>query len=170
MILTGKQIIKEQESKNIEINPFDSKNVNPNSYNYRLGRYLKVMSRDQKIHKVIDLYEYPEGYVLNKETLYLGNTYEAIGSNCFAMSLIGRSSIGRYGLFMQVSANLGHTGSNHCWTLEILPTLPIKVYYKMKIGQVSFWKNSGKLIKTIHYYNKFNNPMESMINNDFDRK
>lgn len=169
MILTGSQIIKEQNKRKIKISPFEIKNVNPNSYNYRLGRYLKIINGDQEISETIDLSQYPNGYVLTTETLYLGSTYECIGSDYYAMSLIGRSSIGRYGLFMQISANLGHTGSKHCWTLEILATLPIKVYYKMKIGQVSFWKNRGEIIKTKHHYNNFNIPKESMMSNDFDR-
>jgi hypothetical protein len=52
---------------------------------------------------------------------------EELGSRKYAMSLIGRSSIGRLGLFLQVSANLGHTGSSHCWTLELAQGLSLTV-------------------------------------------
>ena len=37
MILTGQQIIKEVRSGGIVISPFSEEQVNPNSYNYRLG-------------------------------------------------------------------------------------------------------------------------------------
>lgn len=166
MILTGNKIIKEVENGNITLEPFEEKMINPNSFNYRLGRFLKKSYIDEKNNlkfEVIDLLEYPDGYILFPGNLYLGSTYEKIGSTLYAMSLIGRSSMGRYGLFLQISANLGHTSSCHCWTLEIVPILKIKVYYKMCIGQVSFWNNFGVIEKTNHKYNKFNIPTEGGI-------
>ena len=59
------------------------------------------------------------------------------------MSLIGRSSTGRLGLFLQVSADLGHTGSVHNWTLEIVAAKAIVIYPGMIVGQISFWENLG---------------------------
>lgn len=163
MILTGSEIIKEQGKGNIAIIPFHKKNVNPNSYNYRLDRFIKKSVIDGfKVRFLdIDLKNYPQGYVLEKGNLYLANTYENIGSSKYAMSLIGRSSLGRLGMFLQVSANLGHTGSSHHWTLEIVPCIDIKVYYKMIVGQVSFWTNEGELSVSNHIYNKYNFPTES---------
>ena len=37
MILTGDAIIKAVKKGDIFLSPFDEKQVNPNSYNYRLG-------------------------------------------------------------------------------------------------------------------------------------
>ncbi len=156
--------MEEQEKGNISLIPFHPDQINPNSYNYRLGRYLKEKTNDSPLEfKEIDLLDYPDGYVLNSNKFYLGSTYEMIGSNKYAMSLIGRSSMGRYGLFLQVSANLGHTNSKHCWTLEILPLINLKVYFKMKIGQVSFWENHGDIKGTNHLYNRYNLPTESKV-------
>lgn len=82
-----------------------------------------------------------DGYILKPRQMYLGHTAETIGSRKYAMSLIGRSSVGRLGLFLQISANLGHTTSSHKWTLEMVSVKPLKIYPYMKIGQVSFWEN-----------------------------
>lgn len=160
MILTGKKILKEILKSKITINPFDKNNLNPNSYNYRLGRFLKKIENN-KIEN-IDLKKYPDGYIIEKTKLYIGSTFEVIGSKKYAMSLIGRSSMGRLGLFLQISANLGHVYSEHNWTLEIVSCLNIKIYYKMKIGQVSFWKNFGFIEKREGKYNKFNEPTISL--------
>ncbi|MCK6599129.1 MAG: hypothetical protein L6Q37_12250 [Bdellovibrionaceae bacterium] len=163
MILTKKKIIEEIADGNISIDPFILENVNPNSYNYRLGSTLKVgMQKDDST--IFETVFIPKtGYVLQPGILYLGTTLEKIGSNKFSMSLIGRSSLGRLGLFLQISANLGHTGSNHCWTLEMYCCKPIRIYPEMKIGQVSFWVNQG--IQGIYskYYAKSNLPLESNL-------
>ena len=45
MILTGSEIIKEHEKGNIIIEPFFQEQINPNSYNYRLGHKLKIFSQ-----------------------------------------------------------------------------------------------------------------------------
>ena len=91
----------------------------------------------------------------------LATTKEIIGSSQYAMSLIGRSSMGRYGLFLQCSANLGHTTSKHKWTLEIVAAIPIKLYPGMIIGQVSFWRNFGSVKKYKGRYGFLNHPQES---------
>lgn len=165
MILVGKQILLEQNAGNICISPFSEDQINPNSYNYRLGRFLKVSETDGEKFwfNTIDLWDYPNGYIITPGHTYLGSTYESIGSTKYAMSLIGRSSLGRYGMFLQISANLGHTGSSHHWTLEIVPTLPIKLYYHMIIGQVSFWVNDGPEFRTSHRYNHFDEPTETLL-------
>ena len=46
MILTGKEITKQVSNNRIIITPFNSENVNPNSYNVELGDYLKVYEED----------------------------------------------------------------------------------------------------------------------------
>jgi dCTP deaminase len=163
MILTGKKIIEKLNEGLIEIYPFERENINPNSYNFRLGRTLKESYVDNEARINFRVIEIPDdGFVLKKKTLYLGHTHETLGSNTYAMSLIGRSSIGRLGLFLQVSANLGHTFSCHQWTLELFPIHPIKIYPLMNIGQISFWENQGELRQFNHRYNQFNIPHESI--------
>jgi dCTP deaminase len=147
MILTGKEIKKNVENRKIHIYPFVEENVNPNSYNYRLGYDLleindfSIDAKKPSNKRKIDLSE--EGYVLQPQRLYLASTYEEIGSDHYVTSLIGRSSIGRLGLFLQITADLGHLGAKHRWTLELKCVQPLKVYPGMKIGQVSFWSIKG---------------------------
>src|SRR5262249_42758117 len=76
--------------------------------------------------------------------LYLGATHERIGSRQYVMTLLGRSSIGRLGIFLNITADLGHLGSESCWTLEIRVVQAVRVYPRMKIGQVAFWLVEGE--------------------------
>ena len=46
MILSGKEILKNIESKDIIIEPFDKSRVNPNSYNLTLSDELLVYEND----------------------------------------------------------------------------------------------------------------------------
>lgn len=147
MILTSCEIQRQVHKKNINIVPFDTQMLNPNSYNYRLDYTLleidcSIDAKQPCTYKTIHLSE--DGYVLQPNKLYLANTYEKIGSKKFVTQLIGRSSIGRLGLFLQITAPLGHVGTNHKWTLELKAVQPLRVYPLMKIGQVTFWKIKGK--------------------------
>ena len=152
MILTNLEIIKQVKKRNILIEPFDINLINPNSYNYRLDHELLEFdgvldAKKECIPRKIILTE--DGYVLKPNKLYLASTYEKIGSNQFVTQLIGRSSVGRLGLFLQITAPIGHIGTCHKWTLELKVVQPLKVYPLMKIGQVSFWKIKGS--KKINY-------------------
>ena len=154
LILTKLEIIKNYRKKRLKIEPFDINLLNPNSYNYRLGNELLEFDecidarKKSKVNKIV-LTE--AGYVLKPNKLYLAATYESIGSDKFVTQLIGRSSIGRLGLFLQVTAPIGHVGTYHNWTLELKTVQPLRVYPYMKIGQVSFWKIKGN--KDINYLN-----------------
>lgn len=162
MILSGNEIIREVQNKNIVLEPFSIENINPNSYNYTLNEQIIELKYDinkEKIvkytHKLTD-----EGMVLHPGVLYLGVTNEEIGSTKYATSLIGRSSIGRLGMHLQISANLGHTGTSHKWTLEIRVAKKIRIYPNVKIGQVSFWENKGTLSLYNGFYKEINIPHE----------
>ena len=164
MILTGREILKEVERGDIVIHPFNPKQVNPNSYNYCLSSTIKVfveMRGTKPVFKEINIPD--KGFVLETGQLYLAHTREVIGSKKYAMSLIGRSSIGRLGLFLQASANLGHTSSEHQWTLELVAAKKIRIYPGMIIGQVSFWENKGELEEYKGRYGKLSQSQESLL-------
>lgn len=164
MILTGSKIKEEVINGNITIIPFCSDQVNPNSYNYRLGFVLKVFQKFDGEKAIFEEIKIPkDGYILEPKKMYLAVTKEVIGSNKYAMSLIGRSSMGRYGLFLQCSANLGHTTCEHKWTLELVASIPIKIYPEMVIGQVSFWNNLGSIEEYNGKYGYLNYPQESYL-------
>ncbi|WP_458718085.1 dCTP deaminase [Pseudomonas gregormendelii] len=164
MILTGQKIIDSICNGDITISNFDYSRINPNSYNYLLGDEIKVFSgkTPDGFPKFDTVKLKEEGYVLHPGAMYLGVTDEIIGSSRYAMSLIGRSSIGRLGLFLQISANLGHTTSSHQWTLELHAARAIRVYPKMPIGQVSFWQNDGSIQCLGKNYALYNSPMERL--------
>lgn len=163
MIFTGTAIENAQMEGDICISPFAPSQLNPNSYNYRLGKHLKVFKATKNGRPVFSDIEIPEaGYVLQPHTMYLGHTKEIIGSKKYAISLIGRSSMGRLGLFLQVSANLGHTTSCHQWTLELVAAKPIRLYPNMIIGQVTFWDNQGEIYDHPFTYANFSLPTEQI--------
>lgn len=148
MILTGSAITEAIEHGEITFDPFDTSMINPNSVNYRLGPQLKVQTgpvADPRKPAQLETIDLPaDGYVLQPGITYLGVTVERIGSQCYVPSLIGRSSLGRLGCFLQVSADLGQLGSVHRWTLEIVVVQPLRVYPGMRMGQVSFWAPRGQ--------------------------
>lgn len=148
MILTGSEITRAMTRGDITLVPFDPECVNPNSYNYHLGPEL-ITFADGLVSPLDNPGERltipPQGYVLHPDHLYLGSTLERIGSKKYAVSLIGRSTIGRLGLWLQITADLGHVGCNHYWTLEMLVVQPLRIFAGMPIGQVSFWQCLGPL-------------------------
>src|SRR5471030_258611 len=162
MILTGSAIRQSIANKDIFFEPFDSRAINPNSINYRLGDRLHQVEVDHenKINHTPVPFD-GERFLLLKDKLYLGHTHEIIGSKKYVASLIGRSSIGRLGLFVQVSANLGQMGAIHRWTLELFPTQDIYVYPGQTIGQVSFWTTHGKPLAYSGWFGRHNIPMPS---------
>ena len=169
MILSGLKIKEEIKNNKINIIPFEEKLLNPNSYNYRLGYELLEIDDEiidpKKETKYKKILLTKKGYVLKPHKLYLGSTLEQIGSSKYVTQLIGRSSVGRLGLFLQVTAPLGHVGCNHHWTLELKTVQPLRIYPEMKIGQVTFWKIHGDIDKTYQNgkYNSYSKPHISMF-------
>src|SRR5208282_4842071 len=137
MILTGPAIKSAVKRGDVALEPFDETDLNPNSYNYHLAYSVLVLGHGGKLSRKVSL---PAGgYVLKPGKVYLGATLERIGSDRYVTLLLGRSSIGRLGIFLNVTADLGHIGSCSHWTLELTVVQPVRIYPKMKIGQVSFW-------------------------------
>lgn len=142
MILTGHAIAAAYASGEICIEPFDKAQLKPCSYAYRLGPQLGVPNIEQTPVSFETITIPETGYVLQPGRMYLGHTFETLGSDHYSMSLIGRSSVGRLGLFLQVSANLIHIGARHQITLELVAAMPLRVYAGMLVGEISFWQPS----------------------------
>lgn len=64
--------------------------------------------------------------------------------------LIGRSSIGRLGLAVHVTAGFGDIGFSGRWTLELLAAHPIRVYPGMEICQISYEEIEGEVLEGYH--------------------
>lgn len=171
MILTGEEIKQKVQAQEIIITPFDEKALNPNSINFRLGNYVKVYKNyvlDPKIKQETEIIEIgDEGLVLYPDRIYLGYTLEEMGSTKFVPIMSGRSSTGRLGLFVHITADLIDIGSINHWTLQLHAVQPVRVYKGMPIGQVTFWKPQGKINLYEGKYQGSMGPMESQIWKDF---
>lgn len=172
MILTGSHIKKNVYDGKLHIYPFCEENLNPNSYNYHIDNILlevldsPIDPKKQCTYRRIDLDD--TGYILQPKTLYLAHTYEEIGSEYYVTSLIGRSSLGRLGLFLQITADLGNIGAKHRWTLELTCVQPLKIYPRMQIGQVSFWDIAGaRADMYIGKYEKYSRAQGSEMYSEF---
>lgn len=162
MILTGQAIKAAVKRGRIVLEPFDAANLNPNSYNYHLGDMLLVPDLGGK--RAIKVGLPADGYVLNPGQIYLGTTQETIGSDHFVTLLLGRSSVGRLGIFLNVTADLGHIGSCSRWTLELTVVQPVRIYPQMKIGQVSFWMTDHRDARL--YEGRYHNDAKPVLNRD----
>ncbi|MFE9424386.1 dCTP deaminase [Kitasatospora sp. NPDC006697] len=147
MILTGPEITAAVRDGRLRITPFESGQVNPNSYNVRLGptllTYTEPVIDAHRPNPTTAVQIGPEGYVLQPGELYLGHTLEEVGSDTFVPLLFGRSSVGRLGLFVEITAPIGDIGFHGQWTLMLNPVRPLRVYPGMKIGQIMFFVAVG---------------------------
>ncbi len=150
MILSGQEIESEIKRGNIEITPFERDQLNANSYNVRLGANLLTYQGeylDAKKDNPTATVKIPErGLWLRKGELYLAETVEETFSEKFVPLLVGRSSIGRLGMFVHVSAGFGDAGWRGKWTLEIVPIKNICVYPGIKIAQIYFEPLLGSFV------------------------
>lgn len=146
MILSGKEILK-HIGKEIVIEPFDSKKVNPNSYNLSLHNELLTYENDKldmKKPNPTKQITIPEsGLLLEPNKLYLGRTREFTNTDYFVPMLEGRSSTGRLGLFIHVTAGFGDIGFAGYWTLEIFCIQPIIIYPNVDICQIYYHRIEG---------------------------
>ncbi|MBT4866755.1 MAG: dCTP deaminase [Planctomycetaceae bacterium] len=148
MILTGHQIQAEMGG-NIVIDPFDESQLNPNSYNLRLHNELLVyeeivldMARPNRYRR----YEIPaDGFVLQPNKLYLARTMERTETHNFVPMLEGRSSVGRLGLFVHVTAGFGDVGFCGYWTLEMFAVQPVRIYPGIPICQIFYHAIEGEV-------------------------
>lgn len=149
MILTGKEIIKCVKEGSITISPFNEKDIQANSYDFHIDSTLKVYkanvldARGKNEMKEVTITN--EGLLLEPDQIYIGKTQEIIGSNEYVPIIKGRSSIGRLGIFVNITADLIDLGSIKQCTLMLNPVLPVKIYPNMNIGQVTFWSIKGEV-------------------------
>lgn len=146
MILSGREIAK-HIGKEIRIEPFDEKRLNPNSYNLSLHNELLVYNNDvldmKKPNETSRILIPDEGLLLEPRKLYLGRTVEYTKTDQFVPMLEGRSSIGRLGLFIHVTAGFGDVGFSGYWTLEIFCVQPVVIYPGVEICQIYYHDIQG---------------------------
>ena len=147
MILSGKEILKHM-GKEIIITPFDEKRINPNSYNLSLADELLVYEQDEldmkKPNPTKRIVIQEEGLLLEPNRLYLGRTNEFTRTDRYVPMLEGRSSTGRLGLFIHVTAGFGDIGFAGYWTLEIFCVQPVRIYPNVEICQIYYHDIDGE--------------------------
>lgn len=165
-MLTGSAIKQAVQNGLIEIDPFDEKCVNPNSYNLKLHNQLKIYDIGENGYldsmnknPTKDIYISDNGFMLYPNTLYIGRTVERTHSDHFIPMLNGRSSGGRLGLSIHICAGFGDIGFNGTWTLEITVIHPLIIYPNMEVAQVSFFTPAGNVEKL--YNNKYQNQIDA---------
>jgi dCTP deaminase len=173
MILSGLEI-KKQMGTNIIIEPYNEKQVNPNSYNLKLHNELLIYHENMLDMKKPNLTKKiiipKEGLVLQPNRLYLGRTIEYTKTDKYVPMLEGRSSTGRLGLFIHVTAGFGDVGFAGYWTLEIFCVQPIKIYPNVEICQIYYHTIEGEydLYRSGKYQNN-NGIQPSLMYKDFEK-
>ena len=174
MILSGKEIKKQVNKGSIVIDPFSDDQINPNSYNLRLHPDLLVYDND-----VLDMREknsasplaIPEnGLLLEPHKLYLGRTVERTSTDKYVPMLEGRSSVGRLGLFIHITAGFGDIGFDGFWTLEIFCVQPIRIYSGLEICQIFYHTIDGDFdLYRSKKYQSNKGVQPSMLYKDFEK-
>lgn len=146
MILSGLSIDKKIGTE-IFIDPYDPKLLNPNSYNLTLSNELLVYEDHvldmKKAHVTKKILIPDEGLILEPGKLYLGRTREYTRTENYVPMIEGRSSVGRLGLFIHVTAGFGDVGFAGYWTLEIHCIQPIRIYPNVEICQIYYHSIEG---------------------------
>lgn len=150
MILSGKKIQQEVEAERINISPFNPAHVGPNSYDFTLADENMVALYGGQTTKRKPEYRFMArsndgGFILDPGQLYLAKTAESMGSDHYVPMIEGRSSIGRLGIFIHVTAGFGDIGYHGQWTLEIMVVRPTVMYPGDRIGQVYFHTVDGEV-------------------------
>lgn len=150
MILSGDEISKNLGA-NIVIDPFEPSRLNPNSYNLTLHdellTYEEVVLDMAEPNRTRRLRIPAEGLVLTPQKLYLGRTAERTETHNFVPMIEGRSSVGRLGLFVHVTAGFGDVGFCGYWTLEMFAIQPIRIYPGVPICQIFYHQITGNIVE-----------------------
>lgn len=177
MILSDIQILKEIDSGNILIEPFDIACLGTNSYDVHLGKYLAVYKDevlDARKHNEIEVFDIPdEGFVLQPNRLYLGVTKEYTETLAHVPFLEGKASVARLGINIHAATGKGDVGFCNTWTMEISVVQPVRVYAGMPIGQLVYFRVDGEVRdqyqfrQNAHYKERTMKPVGSMLYKSF---
>jgi dCTP deaminase len=157
MILSDRDIKKCLKSGEIMISPYNEEYLQPASVDLHLDRHFLMFETEKnyvidpkkpmdKMMKKIVIKE-DEPFVLHPGEFALGMIYEKTGvGDAMVGRLEGKSSVGRMGLLIHITAGFLDPGNNLKMTLELhnTATMPILLYYKMPIAQMAFERLTSK--------------------------
>lgn len=175
MILSDSAIRAARERGEIVIEPWDPRDLSGNSYDVHLSRYYATYSASGRAaailggasavqpeyyytargrEQVLDVrYEHlvdhrdigDDGLLLEPGELYLMSTAEYTETHRHVPYLDGRSSVGRLGVSVHVTAGRGDVGFRGHWTLEVTTVKPARVFAGMRLGQITFHEVAGEV-------------------------
>ncbi len=160
MLLSDRSIKEAIARGKIVIKPYFEDCVQPSSIDVHLDNKFLLFNKSK--HGVIDVRQKQDGlmmpveikedepFMLHPGEFILGSTLESVKlSNDIAGQIEGKSSLGRLGLLIHSTAGFIDPGWEGNLTLELsnVSPLPITLYYKMKIGQISFTEMSTPVDK-----------------------
>ena len=153
-ILSGNEIAIQQETGGLWVEDFDPGRLGPNSYNLRLADklvvYLEAVLDPKQDNRTREIKIPSDGFVLRPGRVYLATTMEHTKTRDFVPLLVGRSSIGRLGISVHVTAGFGDIGFDGEWTLELTAEQPVKVYPGMEICQIYYQTVEGEILDKYH--------------------
>jgi len=185
MILSDHDIKQALAEKRITIDPLFPNAIQPASVDLHLGKVFLVFDTTRyteidvkksvaELMKRVEI-EDNEPFVLHPGQFALGVTIERTG---FADDIVGRlegkSSLGRIGIIIHATAGYIDPGNTLHPTLELsnLSPLPVKLYYKMPIAQMSYHVLSSKADvpygAKYHKYYGDTEPQASKIHKNFE--
>ena len=171
MILSGIEIQK-RIGDDILIEPFDEAQINPNSYNLSLHNelmvYEEVVLDMAKANRVRRVTIPAEGLVLSPNQLYLGRTAERTTTHNLVPQIEGRSSVGRLGLFVHVTAGFGDVGFSGYWTLEMFAVQPVRIYASVPICQIIYHEVAGEIAEYDSKYQHNRDIQPSLLFKELD--
>jgi len=151
VVLSDRTIRELIEAGRLRIDPYDALAIQPSSIDIRLDARFRVFRSTRYSHidprkdqtDLTELVAIPDGeaFVLQPGQFCLGNTAEEISlPEDVVGRLEGKSSLGRLGLVIHSTAGYIDPGFRGHLTLELsnAAPLPILLYPRMKIGQLSF--------------------------------
>lgn len=174
-ILTGPAIEMEMAAGRVVVDPAPPWGAGPNSLDLRLGTTMRRYKHPGIINPyhpppLVDvpffmhrpwmrrLLGYPniDRWLLHPGRVYLATTMERTYTPHHVPRLDGRSSTGRLGLFVHVTAGFGDVGFNQRWVVELVAMHPIWVSPGMRLFQLYLDSPEGELRQYAGRYNADN--------------
>jgi dCTP deaminase len=156
MVLSDRTIREEIEAGRLAFEPYDAAMVQPSSVDVRVDRKFRVFHNGrypfidvrQPMDDLTELVEIgdEEPFILHPGEFVLGQTLERVRlPDDLVARLEGKSSLGRLGLLIHSTAGFVDAGFEGNLTLELsnVANLPITIYHRMPIGQISFMRMDG---------------------------
>jgi dCTP deaminase len=187
MVLSDHTIKEEIAKGRIVINPLGEGCIQPASVDLHLDRnilifrnnrvaYIDVRKTNDRLTDMVTMAD-DDPFMLHPGEFVLGSTLEHVEvPDDLVARLEGKSSLGRIGLLIHSTAGYVDPGWKGHLTLELsnVSKLPITLYHRMKIGQISYLRlttPADRLYGSAELGSKYQNqqdPTASKVHLDFN--